>query len=362
MTEEFPEELKAIFESAIEKKVFPGAACWLARGEQIFAHEAFGTTAYDAESSQPAARDTVYDIASITKLFTATAFFIATKDGEISAENSLSQFFPEFETSEKSDIRLRHLMQHHSGIEIAIQSLIHVSPDEWIARIANAPLQSAMGKKVRYSCTNFFLLARVIEKISGAQLDDFVNSEILQPLQMTRTTYFPLREFSLEKIAPTEIQNQILTQGIVHDEAARAWLEYSGHSSCGNSGLFSTSEDLAKFAKLWMNNGAIENKQILARADVEKAFSQTVSEADPVGLRGLGFQINAPFFMSDKASFDAAGHTGFTGPSMWFSRATRDVCVLLNNRVYPTRASPNRFPTHRRVARWLINKTDEPRA
>jgi CubicO group peptidase (beta-lactamase class C family) len=179
---------------------------------------------------------------------------------------------------------------------------------------------------------------------------------------MNRTTYFPLQKFARDEIAPTEIQNEILTQGIVHDEAARAWQEYSRHGSCGNSGLFSTSEDLAKFVRLWLDDGAIGNQQIIARKDVENALSQTVPETDPIALRGLGFQISAPFFMSDKAPPDAAGHTGFTGPTLWFSRATRHVCILLNNRVCPTRESPNRFPTHRRIARWLMNQPEEPRA
>jgi CubicO group peptidase (beta-lactamase class C family) len=350
-----PEALNSIFESAIEKKVFPGATCWLSHGEKIAAHRAFGTTAYDAEYSRPATCHTLYDIASITKLFTTSAFFIAARGRQISIEEPLARFIPEFQTSDKNAIQLRHLMQHNSGIEIAIQSLTAFSPAEWIARIAQTPLQNMPGKNVRYSCTNFFLLARVIEKISGAHLDDFVGDEVLRALKMERTTYFPLQKFSREEIAPTEIQNRILTRGIVHDEAARAWQEYSGQASCGNSGLFATGEDLAKFVQLWLDGGAIENRQVIAREDVENALSQTVPEADPVALRGLGFQINAPFFMSDKAPPDAAGHTGFTGPSLWFSRRTRHICILLNNRVCPTRESPNRFPTHRRIARWLMN-------
>jgi CubicO group peptidase (beta-lactamase class C family) len=363
MSEELAtEELTATFESAIEKRVFPGASCWLSRGDTVFAHQAFGTTAYDAEYSRPATRDTAYDIASITKLFTTAAFFIASRESGTSIECPLAQFFPQFQTGEKAGIRLRHLMQHNSGIEIAIQSLIEFSPEEWIARIVAAPLQNAPAQSVRYSCTNFFLLARVVEKISGAHLDDLIAREILQPLRMNSTAYFPLRKFSKDNIAPTEIQNQNLTQGIVHDEAARAWQEYSHHASCGNSGLFSTSGDLAKFARLWLNDGAIESKQIIAREDVEKALNETVLEADPIALRGLGFQINAPFFMSHKAPPDAAGHTGFTGPTLWFSRATRDVCIILNNRVYPARESPSRFPTHRRVARWLMNASSESRA
>ena len=349
------EELTIIFKNAIKKNIFPGATCWLACGEKVLAHGAFGTTAYDAEYSRPAARDTLYDIASITKLFTASAFFIAAKNCAVSTDDPLAHFLPEFQTSDKNAITLRHLMQHNSGIEIAIQSLIEFSPGEWIARIVDAPLQNAPGKNVRYSCTNFFLLARVIEVITSAPLDDFIAREILRPLKMAHTTYFPLREFSTENIAPTEIQNQISTHGVVHDEAARAWQEYSRHASCGNSGLFSTAEDLAKFTRLWLDDGTTKNGQIIAREDAQNALFQTALESEPIALRGLGFQINAPFFMSHKAPPDAAGHTGFTGPTLWFSRATRNVCIILNNRVHPTREGDSRFPIHRRIARWLMN-------
>src|SRR5690606_4768114 len=305
--------------------------------------------------SRPVEAQTLYDIASVTKLFTTTALLIAARESKVEVGDRLPRFPPEFKTSDKEAITLRDLMQHNSGIKIAIQALAEVSPDEWIARIAEAPLHAAPTTKVLYSCTNFFLLARVAEKLAGAQLDDFIAARVLQPMQMTRTTWFPLRHFALDEIAPTEIQNDVATHGIVHDEAARAWQEYSGHASCGNSGLFSTAADLAKFAGLWSGDGTFNGHKILEESAIEEAFNDTVPELDPVAKRGLGWQLDARFYMGEKAPADVAGHSGFTGPTLWLSRSTRHICVILNNRVYPTRETASRFPTHRRVARWLMN-------
>jgi CubicO group peptidase (beta-lactamase class C family) len=370
------EELTATFESAIEKRVFPGASCWLSRGDTVFAHQAFGTTAYDAEYSRPAARDTLYDLASLTKLFTTTAFFIAARENKVSADESLAHFLPKFATTDKSAITLRQLMQHNAGLQIAIQSLAEACPDEWLTRIAQSQLCAAPGQRVKYVCANFFLLARVVEKISGEYLDDFIAREILQPLEMTQTTFEPLSEFPIEKIAPTEIYNGNGTPGIVHDEAARAWLNYYRRSNCGNAGLFATTEDVAKFARLWMDEGFAFGRQLIAREDAAQALCGTLASfrkqkrslreyagalrrgtlPKPIVVArcGLGWQTHAAFYMSEQAPPDAAGYAGLSGPTVWLSRATRHICIILNNRVYPTRDGPNRFPVHRQVARQLM--------
>ena len=353
------DELNALLKEAIANRIFPGATVWLGRGNEIFAHEAFGTTAYDAEYSAPVTRETLYDIASLTKLFTATAFLIAARENNISLETTLAHFLSEFGVLDKREIRLRNLMQHNSGIEIAIQDLISVSPSEWIARIAQAPLHAPPTARVFYSCTNYFLLARVFEIFASQHLDEFVEARVLQPLQMLRTSWTPLQHFPKDKIAPTEMEGENAVRGIVHDEAARAWQEYSDHASCGNSGLFSTAGDLAKFAALWCDEGVANGQQILARGDVELALENTVEEIQDGVRRGLSWQVNAKLYMSAVAPLNSIGHAGFTGPTLWLNRSTRHVCIVLNNRVYPSREGDNRFPVHRQIARWLMKNSSQ---
>jgi len=352
-----PEELNAIFGDAIARHIFPGATVWLANGEKVLAHAAFGTTAYQREYSAPVTTETLYDIASITKLFTATAFLMAARENNISIETPLAHFLPEFGSHDKREIRLKNLLQHNSGIEIAIQSLLEISPQEWIEKIAAAPLRAAPQKRVLYSCTNFFLLARMVEMMTKTPLDDFIAQEILHPLGMKRTTWTPLEKFSKDEIAPTEIENEIVCHGVVHDPAARAWREYSLHASCGNSGLFSTASDLAKFALLWRDGGIFENQELLNCNDCDLAFQETVVEENPKAQRGLGWQLDAGFYMSEKAPRGSAGHAGFTGPTLWLHPNTKHVCIILNNRVFPSRDNESRFPTHRKIARWLMKNS-----
>lgn len=357
LLETMSDKLSLIFEEAIAKQVFSGGQVWLECNSEVLAHRAFGTTAYDAPYSCPVTLETLYDIASLTKLFTTTALLIALRHTQISIETPLCEFFPEFASPDKHSITLRDLLQHNSGVDLAIQALIAISPDEWISHIAQAPLHSEPKTKVLYSCTNFFLLARVIELLCKQSLDDYISAQILEPLQMQRTTWIPRRNFPLEEIAPTERDKEHLWHGVVHDEAARTWQEHTGHASCGNSGLFSTTRDLAKFAAMWCHDGTHQGKQLLAPAEVKSIFRDPVRELNPIAKRGLGWQLDAAFYMSEKAPADAAGHSGFTGPTLWISSNTGFICIILNNRVYPTRDTASRFPFHRRVARWLINHT-----
>jgi CubicO group peptidase (beta-lactamase class C family) len=355
MAQHNKDELRAIVEAAIACRVFSGTVLWLARGDKCFAHEAFGTSAYEAEYSRAVTTDTIYDLASIAKLFTTTAFLIVADEFAMDACTPLAKFLPEFATIDKDSIELRHLLLHNSGIEIAIQDLIDVSPELWIQRIAGAPLHSPVGEKVLYSCTNFFLLARVIELISGAHLDELIQERIIAPLGMTRTSFYPQKIAPLDEIAPTEIICGQQIHGVVHDEAARTWQEYSGHASGGNSGLFGTAADLAKFCALWMNNGIHDGKKVLSPELIRAALSDTFRETNTSALRAWGWHVDAQSYMSERAPKGSIGHAGFTGPTLWLNRETQHVCIIVNNRVCPTREGPERFPTHRKIARWLLD-------
>jgi CubicO group peptidase (beta-lactamase class C family) len=358
------DELRAVVDDAITHRIFPGAVVYLSRGESVFAHEAFGTTACDAEYSRPVTTRTLYDLASLTKLFTATAFLIASREAAVDARTPLHQFFPQFQRTDKSGISLRHLLMHSSGIRIAIQDLTEYSPEEWIARIAAAPLDARPGRKVLYSCTNYFLLARVIETLCGVPLDEFIAARVLAPLGARRLTFNQLQHFAPDEIAPTEVDVKTgrLFHGDVHDEAARAWQEYSGHASCGNAGLFANAEGIAQFACLWCNDGVINGQPVHQPSEIADALGDTLPDDAQGTRRGWSWQLDAKFSMSEKAPPGSIGHSGFTGPTLWLNRATGDICAILNNRVYPTRHRPERFPVHRRIARWLNTLPSRPAA
>lgn len=343
--------LSPIFAEAAAAHAFPGGVVFCARGEQITMHEAFGTTAYDDVISRPVTHETLYDLASVSKMFTLTAFLIAKRAANISENEPLARFLPQFDTDDKRAITLRHLMMHSAGFGLHVQRLHGEPCATWIEKIAAAPLESVPGEKVNYTCTAYFLLARVTEKLCAKPLDDFIEDVLLSPLNIsTQVMFAPLENRALDLIAPTELRDDGTPwQGIVHDEAARQWCEESEDSVgfCGNAGLFGTARGLSRFCRMWLNDG----EEILHPDDVKSAFSDTLLESSEGELyRGWGWQKNNKTYTGD-APPDCFGHQGFTGPTLFFKPDTRDVVIILNNRVYPTRNGPARFVYHRRIAR-----------
>ncbi|HEX8833398.1 MAG TPA: serine hydrolase domain-containing protein [Abditibacteriaceae bacterium] len=345
-------ELSAIFAEAAVENVFPGGVVFLARGERVLAHEAFGTTAYDAPISRAVTTDTLYDIASVTKLFTATAFFIAAREMNVAIESPVAHFLPQFRAGGLRDITLRQLLNHSHGLELHLQELPGVPREEWIDRIAAAGLRTSPGETVRYMCTAFFLLTKVIESWTHGPLDEWVSERILQPLQLARTTYRPLNDFAPDEIAPTEVDAATgePLRGAVHDEASRAWNGISG-----NAGLFSVAADLGKFAQMWLQNGSWNGRQIIDERDVRRALTDVRQEEKY--KQGLGWHQEVPSWMSNEAPPGTAGHLGFTGPSLFISPATQHICIILDNRVYPTREGPLRLKYHRQIAEWLFRNS-----
>jgi CubicO group peptidase (beta-lactamase class C family) len=339
--------LHSIFDDAAVRRVFPGGVVYCARGDEVTAHEAFGTTAYDDEISRAVTLDTVYDAASVSKLFTLTAFLALKQEMKIPPDYPLYRLLPQFDHDDKRDITLRHLMMHTAGFELHLQRLVGTPSDTWLRAIGEAPLRSAPGAEVNYTCTAYFVLARVIERLCVRRLDKFIEANIIAPLELRRTSFQPSLNVSLDEIAPTELKEDGTPwHGIVHDEAARQWQQETG-GYAGNAGVFSTTSDLARFCQMWLHGGV----GIFDRDDARNAFSDTQLEDAAGGVcRGWGWQLNNQTYMTSEAPAGTAGHQGFTGPTLFIHPQTRDVVIVLNNRVYPTRNGPARFVYHRRVA------------
>lgn len=325
----------AILQQGIDAGAFPGAVCHLSRGGETVCDEAVGNFGIEAPFLRAVTRETLYDLASVSKIYTLCATLATLRDAKIALDTPLSHFFPSFDAR----ITIQLLMAHASGIGFAVQKLEGVEAGDWTAQIAAAPLASQPATQVLYSCTNFFLLARLAEQISGDSLDSLVAKRICAPLGLRNTTFTPE---NLELVAPTERNETGFYHGVVHDEAARSWRAQTG-TGAGNAGLFAPAHEVARFARLWAEDGA----GVLHPEDAALAFEPLFPEN--AYHRGYGFQIGAAFYMSEAAPERTAGHTGFTGPSMLVTPGG-DVAVVLNNRVHPTRSGPERMPFHRRIA------------
>lgn len=347
--------LESILDRAIQARAFPGAVARLEWRGQVLT-VARGQRGYQAPFDGPIEERAVYDLASLTKMWTLSATLLSMRIQRLSPDTPLCELLPDFERPDKRAITLRHLMMHSSGIAFAIQSLVPhavrepVPREDWIRRIASEPLISEPGRSVLYSCTNYFLLARAL-KMDAL---DSPRHDLIAQVGSARGSLLTLHPSGQPSrfITPTEVDpetGQVL-RGVVHDEAARFWSGGRNFSFAGNAGLFGDVAAVANFMRLWLAEGEFHAQ------DIERALGDTLPEGPDGARRGWGWQIDNPLFCG-RIGLDAPrgsfGHAGFTGPTAWAHRATQSVCVVLNNRVHPTRDGPNRFPFHREVGALL---------
>ncbi len=363
--------ITALLDEAISARIFPGVVVQWQHGARHL-QIARGHLRY--ENALPVEPTTIYDLASLSKLWTLAAWLLVARDHKISASQTVGEFLPAFQSSEKSTVQIAHLLDHSSGIECAIQSFVPLDEndetnarnalkgrcgEDWIQQLAEAPLLSAPGSEVLYSCSNYFLLARVLAKIIGGNLEQFIVRRLMEPLynadESVRTTFAPGKYLPGE-IAPTETQSNGETFcGKIHDEAARFYTA-TDEDFCGNAGVFADTEGVMRFARLWLNDGAHENRQIFYPQDIAACFEDLrLENAETGARRGWCWQIDSPLYMTENAPRGSIGHLGFTGPSLWLHRETQRVCVVLNNRVHPTRDGPNRFPLLRQISTEFLN-------
>ena len=328
-----------ILRDAIAHGAFPGAVAWCARGDDVQFFGAQGNLGWAPPFDQNADCATIYDLASLSKLYVLAAALRCLRAHKIALDTPLCAFLDGFSVS----ITLRNLMNHSSGLELHLQTLTERPIEQWLPMIAAATVATAPGTRVNYLCTNYFLLGRALCCIEGAPLQSIVEKYLLAPANL-RATFAPIDKTN---IAPTEATARgNLTHGVVHDEAARAFAAQNGDCA-GNAGLFSDAHDVAKFGQLWLSD-------FFHPDDVAAVDAHLLPEGN--GARGLGFQIDQSFYMSERAPKNSWGHLGFTGPSLVINRASRNVIVLLNNRVHPTRHGPNRMKWHRDVAAWSFGE------
>jgi uncharacterized protein YbbC (DUF1343 family)/CubicO group peptidase (beta-lactamase class C family) len=291
--------------------------------------------------------DTVFDLASLTKVIVTTpAVMQLVESGKVRLNDPVAKYLPEFAANGKDDITVRQLLTHYSGLEPDLDLKTPWEGKETAYGMAFAEVPAdAPGSKFSYSDVNFIVLGALVERVSGESLDEYAARHIFAPLKMMRTRFVPPlagRAGWIEKIAPTQYdENERMLLGVVHDPTARRMGGVAGHA-----GLFSTGDDLAKFAQALLNGG----DGILSALSVEKMTQPEQPPAAPV-LRGFGWDIDSPFSSNrgDLLPVGGYGHTGFTGTSMWIDPTTQTYIILLTNAVHP-RGKGNAIALRSKVA------------
>ncbi len=319
--------LDAIVLNAIHDGQIPGAVVLVWHNGQVVYRKAFGERSLEPRR-EAMTLDTIFDLASLTKVVaTTTAVMQLVQRGEVRLNDPVVKYIPEFGQNDKDDITVRELLIHHSGLTEDLDLTQPWEGRETAFRMAFAEKTVyPSGSKFLYSDINFITLGALVERVSGTTLDAYCTKNIFTPLQMTHTRFLPPVGWR-PNIAPTQYdENEKMLRGVVHDPTARRMGGVAGHA-----GLFSTADDLSKFAQALVNGSSILSQQI-----VEKMTTPQQPPTSQV-LRGLGWDIDSPFSSNrgDLLPVGSFGHTGFTGTSLWIDPTTRTYIILLTNAVHP---------------------------
>ncbi|MFJ3709768.1 serine hydrolase [Streptomyces sp. NPDC090053] len=330
---------------------YASAVLLAGRGGTVALHQPIGQavrySAYDEKSDTgvefpadqqiPAADDTLYDLASVSKLFTSLLAVQQIERGALELTAKVASYLPEFGAAGKQDVTVRQLLTHTSGFRATLALYKEPTREGKLRLLWNEAPISAPGTAYLYSDLNLISVQLVLEKITGRTLDVLLHDEITAPLGMHRTRYNPPAAWK-PKIAATEDArlpwsglDRGLVWGEVHDENA-----YSLGGVAGHAGVFSCAWDLAVLARTLLNGGAYGKARILGAESVDLLFTDFNTDF-PGDNHGLGFELYQHWYMGALATPRTAGHTGFTGTSLVLDPSTDSFLIVLGNSVHPVR-------------------------
>lgn len=340
-------EWQAMMQWGIEDGAFPGGVLLIGNHAEVLYQQAFGSAQVVPEI-RPATTETIYDLASLTKVVcTTTLVMQLIERGTIRLDDPVERFFPGFGVHGKENVRLRHLLTHCSGLPAwKPLYLLAQTNEERLTYIQNMELEYPTGTKVIYSDLGFILLGEMVARVYDRPLDEVAQEHIFAPLEMGDTCYNPARD-RWHRIAPTEMNNDFETEmsqdttglarreglilGLVHDTNC-----YTMGGVTGHAGLFSTARDLYHFVKMLLNGGQYKGRQILSPRVLEMMMQNYTGQI-PGDNRGLGWDKPAELCSGgDLLTEKSIGHTGFTGTSIWVDPISDLAVILLTNRVHPT--------------------------
>jgi CubicO group peptidase (beta-lactamase class C family) len=346
-TASFTSRLARLLDDGLAQKLYTCASLVLGDGSGIAFEKHVGFLR--PPNRLPASPNAIFDLASVTKpLACASSTLLLAQRKSLSLSQPLSRFFSLPSGAPLRAVTLRHLITHTSGLPawVALYQQ-HPTKEDIIAAVLRTPLEAPPGARYRYSDLGIILLSAVAEKVAGTSLADFAPREIYRPLGMTDTMFCPPPSL-FSRLVPTEFDKRLRrhVRGVVHDENARAMGGVSGHA-----GLFSTARDVARFCQALLNGGGIFSKKTL------RLMQENQLAAIGAGSSCGWFTPPNPMLPGgDALPPSAFGHTGFTGTSVVILPEQKKFLILLTNRVYYGRTTPQfyamRRTMYREFAQW----------
>jgi CubicO group peptidase (beta-lactamase class C family) len=318
-----------IVSDGLMQEKMPGCVVLIGRREGIVFRRAYGFRQLQPNKAEMTT-ETVFDLASLTKpIATATSIMILVQQGKLDPNVTVATYLPEFAQNGKDTITLRHLLTHTGGLipDNPIEDYADGAAGA-ISRIYELAPTAAPGESFDYSDVGFIVLGQIVTAVSGKDVHEFSQEHIFKPLNMAETGFLPHDALKL-RAAVTQERDGHWMQGEVHDPRAFAMGGIAGHA-----GLFSTADDLARYATMMLGSGRLDNVQIMD----EPTFKlMTTSLEIPRGRRALGWDAKTGFSSnrSDLMSSQAFGHGGFTGTGIWIDPIQNLYYIFLSNRVHP---------------------------
>ena len=340
-------EIDRAIEDAMLAGTTHGAVLLIGHEGKIAYRKAYGDRAI-VPALEPMTIDTIFDAASLTKVIATTSCLMKLVDqGKLQIDQPVTKYLPEFQGGH-SPITVRNLMTHFSGLRPDV-----ILDPPWtgyqtgIQKALTETPTAPPGNKFVYSDINFLLLGEIVRRLSGQTLAEFANEQVFQPLWMKDTRFCP-PPVDLSRIAPTEFDpaGGPPLRGVVHDPTAR----YMG-GVAGHAGLFTTADDLAKFAQMMLDGGVFRATRLFSAAVIAR-FTRPQSPPNQPILRGLGWDIDSPLSKNRGELFPIGsyGHTGFTGTSIWIDPSSKSYVILLTNYLHPRKEKRSLTSLRSRVA------------
>ncbi|GIJ44136.1 hypothetical protein Val02_10220 [Virgisporangium aliadipatigenens] len=287
--------------------------------------------------------DSVFDIASITKVFTAILGLQQVERGRLDLAAPVASYLSDFTGTDKGAVTVRMLLTHTSGLPVGATVPRDVGRVRQRLAVLRTPLVGRPGSTFRYSSVGLMVLAHLVEKVTGGRLDELVRTEICAPLGLRDTGFLPATWMSepdrAARLVATDARtSRGLLRGEVHDDVAAILGGVAGHA-----GIFASAADVAAVGQALLGGGARNGQRILAEETVRRMLTDATAGLPVVDVdhpqrppdHGLGVTLGQPWFMGRLSAPTTFGHTGFTGTSLLVDPRRKLVLVLLTNRAHP---------------------------